>query len=150
MSEDQYAQVSWQEELNAERFAWRCYADELKLSPSDRDRLVQLRSQQFAGANQAAYDAEFRATHQGARRRQPQQPAPRTVAFGKCLSLITRDLWNDVFLWPVLYDANRAAIGPDPNVVKPGLALAVPDLNQFSPSQLADAQRRGRAWKPSR
>jgi hypothetical protein len=35
--------------------------------------------------------------------------------------------------WPALYAANRQAIGPDPNVIQPGIALTIPSAVAPSP-----------------
>lgn len=65
-----------------------------------------------------------------------------TVVSGDSLSLITGRLWGDVLLWPILYDANRAVVGSNPNLIKPGQRLTVPDIGKYSSAQLADARRR--------
>ena len=67
-----------------------------------------------------------------------------TVVSGDSLSLITGRLWGDVLLWPILYDANRAVVGSNPNLIKPGQKLTVPDIGKYSSGQLADARNRGR------
>jgi nucleoid-associated protein YgaU len=67
----------------------------------------------------------------------PAATAPATQTYvvrpGDCLWSIARDHLtpaasdNDVALeWPRLYAANRARIGPDPNLVLPGERLTVP------------------------
>ena len=67
-----------------------------------------------------------------------------TVVSGDSLSLITGRLWGDVLLWPILYDANRAVVGSNPNLIKPGQKLTVPDIGKYSSAQLAEARNRGR------
>ena len=67
-----------------------------------------------------------------------------TVVSGDSLSLIAGRLWGDVLLWPILYDANRAVVGSNPNLIKPGQKLTVPDIGKYSSGQLADARNRGR------
>jgi hypothetical protein len=66
-----------------------------------------------------------------------------TVASGDSLSLISGRVWGDVLLWPILYDANRKVVGPDPNKIFPGQKLTVPNIKSFPPAKLADARNRG-------
>ena len=54
-------------------------------------------------------------------------PARYTVAAGDTLSGIAAALGTPGG-WPALYAANREAIGPDPNAIHPGTALAIPRL----------------------
>jgi LysM repeat protein len=70
-----------------------------------------------------------------------------TVVSGDSLSAIAGKFYGDVLLWPILYDANRAVVGPDPNLIKPGQKLKIPDISGYSSSQLSDARNRGRNWR---
>ncbi len=70
-----------------------------------------------------------------------------TVVFGDSLSAITGRLWGDVLLWPLLYDANKATIGSNPNVIKAGQQLKIPNIKGLSASQLEQARTRGRNWR---
>ncbi|MCH7810854.1 MAG: LysM peptidoglycan-binding domain-containing protein, partial [Chloroflexi bacterium] len=54
----------------------------------------------------------------------PSGPAKYTVEAGDTLSGIAQKL--GLSGWQALYDANRATIGGDPNVIKPGQVLVVP------------------------
>jgi len=69
-----------------------------------------------------------------------------TVASGDSLSLITGKFWGDVLLWPILYDANKPVVGPDPNKIVPGQKLTVPSIAAYSQQQRNDARARGRNW----
>lgn len=79
----------------------------------------------------------------------PTPPLPRTVtvAAGDSLSKIAQREYQDMFLWPLLYDANRSTIGNNPNLIRPGQVLGVPDLRKFNATQLEEARRRGRQWR---
>jgi nucleoid-associated protein YgaU len=68
------------------------------------------------------------------------------VVQGESLSLIAGHYWKDVLLWPLLHDANKGTIGLDPNQIKPGQNLMIPDLSSFAPGQLDNARQRGRNW----
>jgi len=52
-----------------------------------------------------------------------------------------------MLLWPVIYDANRATVGANPNLVRPGQTLTIPDIGSFTPSHLNAARQRGRNWR---
>jgi dienelactone hydrolase len=45
---------------------------------------------------------------------------------GDSLEGIARQLYGDPAVWPQIYAANRAAIGPDPNHLQAGLELTLP------------------------
>jgi hypothetical protein len=68
------------------------------------------------------------------------------VKSGESLSIICRKYWGDVLLWPALYDRNRAAVGPNPNLIHPGLKLVVPSIKGYSQSELNAIRQRGRSW----
>ena len=62
-----------------------------------------------------------------------------TVAVGDCLwSIAARVLGRNATAhavdhgWRAIYDANRDAIGADPNLIHPGLVLTLPPLD-FTP-----------------
>jgi hypothetical protein len=79
----------------------------------------------------------------------PTPPLPRTVTVGPgdWLSKIAQHEYGDMFLWPLIYDANRSTIGDNPNLIRPGQVLNLPELKKFSAAQLDDARRRGREWR---
>lgn len=70
-----------------------------------------------------------------------------TVRQGDSLSLIAGQNWGDVLLWPVLYDANKDIVGPDPNYLRIGLALAIPPIEGLSEAELGQIRARGRNWR---
>ncbi|MBM3796511.1 MAG: LysM peptidoglycan-binding domain-containing protein [Acidobacteria bacterium] len=70
-----------------------------------------------------------------------------TVVSGDSLSVIAGRKWNDVLLWPILYDANKQVIGSNPNLIKPGQKLTVPSIAGYSASQLSATRERGRNWR---
>lgn len=60
------------------------------------------------------------------------------------------DIWyHDMYKWPIIYDYNRDVIGNDPNKIRPGQQLDIPDLANYSDVEIAEAVRRGKAWKKS-
>lgn len=69
------------------------------------------------------------------------------VQAGESLSIITLREWGDALLWPLLYDANVATIGPNHNLVRAGMSLVLPDISALSRSELDRARQRGRSWR---
>ncbi len=85
------------------------------------------------------------------RRDKPATPSPRTgksiqVQPGQYLSLIAKDLYQSVELWPLLWDMNKAQV-PNPNRITPGMTLQYKELNEYTMAQIADAKRRSPTWK---
>jgi hypothetical protein len=79
----------------------------------------------------------------------PTAPVPTyPVVAGDSLSLISKKKYVDLELWPLIYDANKALIGPDYNKIRPGQVLKIPDKMKFTPAQIADARQRHRNWRP--
>jgi hypothetical protein len=74
-----------------------------------------------------------------------------TVQAGDWLSKIAMrpDVLKDALLWPLVHDfkQNRSIIGEDPNKLRPGMVIVLPQLTDFTPTQMADARRRGRDWR---
>jgi LysM repeat protein len=64
------------------------------------------------------------------------------VVQGESLSKIARQCYGDMMLWPLIYDANRSTIGVNPNVIRIGQKLAIPELASFTSIQLEQARRR--------
>ncbi len=69
------------------------------------------------------------------------------VVAGDWLSKLAIKYYNDARKWPIIYDANKAVIGDDPNKIKPNQILTIPDLASLTPAEIADAQRRADQWK---
>lgn len=69
----------------------------------------------------------------------PPSPAPTpgpttyTVVPGDYLVKIANDLCGDPQKWRDIYDANKAVIGPDPDVIFPGQVLVIPCASPASP-----------------
>jgi len=88
----------------------------------------------------------------------PKTPAPgpmqrkikitHMVGPGDWLSKIAIRYYNDVNLWPLIYDVNATAIGPDYNKIRPGLTLKIPDTGSYTPAELAAARARAKQWHP--
>jgi len=55
-------------------------------------------------------------------------PTQHTVVQGEWLALIAgySEIYGSRAQWPRLYEANKAAIGPDPNILEPGTVLTIP------------------------
>ncbi len=56
-------------------------------------------------------------------------PAPRTytVVKGDNLSKIAQSFYSNDRMWRKIYDANKAVIGKNPDLIKPGQVLTIPD-----------------------
>ncbi|HBE95010.1 MAG TPA: peptidoglycan-binding protein [Desulfovibrio sp.] len=63
------------------------------------------------------YDQEYR-----------KLPTSHTVVKGECLWWISeyKQIYNDPFMWPLIYKANRAQIKKSPNLIYPGQNFAIP------------------------
>lgn len=60
------------------------------------------------------------------------------------------DIWyHDMYKWPIIYEYNKDVIGNDPNRIRPGQQLEIPDLANYTDVQIAEAVKRGKAWKKS-
>jgi len=58
-----------------------------------------------------------------------EKPATRTytVVKGDSLSKIAKAHYGRMDKWRVIYEANRAVIGNNPDLIKPGQVLTIPD-----------------------
>jgi nucleoid-associated protein YgaU len=56
-------------------------------------------------------------------------PATRsyTVVKGDSLSRIAKSLYGNANKWRKIYDANKAVIGNNPDLIKPGQVLTIPE-----------------------
>jgi LysM repeat protein len=57
-----------------------------------------------------------------------------------------KDIYNDPYLWPVLYDANKNVI-KDPNKINPGMKLQIPRAG-YKPADIQNARKTAGACKP--
>lgn len=57
------------------------------------------------------------------------RPAARsyTVVKGDSLSRIAKSLYGNAGKWHTIYDANKAVIGSNPDLIKPGQVLTIPE-----------------------
>ena len=69
------------------------------------------------------------------------------VVNGMSLSGIAGTEYGSQELWPLIYDENKAKIGPDPNLLRVGLRLSIAPLTRYTAEQIADAERRAPSWK---
>ena len=60
---------------------------------------------------------------------QAEQPVARTytVVKGDSLSKIAKSVYGSANKWKALYDANKGVIGSNPDLIKPGQVLTIPD-----------------------
>ena len=58
-----------------------------------------------------------------------------TVVKGECLWFIAGDYYNDPFLWPVIYEANKDSIA-DPHWIYPGEVFVIPNVPEEQVSKL--------------
>jgi hypothetical protein len=76
-------------------------------------------------------------------RPEPATPARRhLVRSGDSLSKLAQQYYGDAQLWPVIYQANARAIGPDPDRLRVGQPVEVPDIACIDRASLAEARRR--------
>lgn len=73
-------------------------------------------------------------------------PKTRRVASGEYLSLIAGKIYQNVELWPLLWDLNKSEY-PNPNRVPVGAVLKYKDIHEFSQAEISDAKRRSPTWK---
>ena len=50
-----------------------------------------------------------------------------TVVKGDSLSRIAKDFYGDAGKWRTIYEANRAVIGENPDLIKPGQVFTIPE-----------------------
>lgn len=93
----------------------------------------------LAGANKVEHEAVAQAfevhkviLRQGRKALEQGNARYYTVLSGDYLSKIAQKFYADMHKWPVIYEANREIIGSDPNLIKPGLRLLLPELPTFS------------------
>lgn len=71
-----------------------------------------------------------------------------TVRMGECLWWIAeyRDIYNDPFQWPVIYDANKDKI-TDPDLIYPGQVFYIP-RGGYTIQEVKEARKRAGAPRP--
>ena len=77
----------------------------------------------------------------------PGQSRTVTVQPGDSLSKIAQREYSDMFLWPIIYDAHRSIVRDNPNLIRPGQVLKLPDIKKFSKVELTAARSRGHNWR---
>ena len=70
---------------------------------------------------QAEADAGMEAASQAAK-----QVRKHIVQAGESLSLIAKHYYGDVHRWKEIYEANKAVVGSNPDLIKPGQELVIP------------------------
>jgi LysM repeat protein len=58
----------------------------------------------------------------------PAPPRIHTVRSGDWLSKIAKTYYGNMYKWPLIYEANRKVIGRNPNLIRPGQKLIIPNL----------------------
>jgi nucleoid-associated protein YgaU len=51
---------------------------------------------------------------------------------GDWLSKLAKHYYGDMYKWPIIHEANRDIIGSNPDQIKPGQKLVIPDLPKVS------------------
>ena len=71
-----------------------------------------------------------------------------TVRRGECLWWIAqyRNLYDDPFQWPIIYDANKSQI-EDPDLIYPGQILSIP-RSGYTVDEVKEARKRAGAPRP--
>jgi hypothetical protein len=99
-----------------------------------------------AAAEQSAVDKKAKSDRYAAQKRALK--AIYVVKKGDTLWWIARykDIYNDPYLWPILYDANKNVIR-DPNKIYPGMKLQIPRAG-FKPADIQNARKKAGACQP--
>ena len=63
-----------------------------------------------------------------------------TVVAGDSLSKIALAHYGDLSLWPIIFNANRATIGPDFNMLRIGQVLTLPSKESLTPAAIQEAR----------
>lgn len=114
-------------------FAWGCS----KKVQSDADQVVVEENAGTVSDPMALYKSEYDAL-----------PVSHTVTKGECLWWISeyKHIYNDPFMWPMIYKANRAKI-KNPDLIYPGQEFEVPRYG-FDLEEVKMARKEaGAPWK---
>ncbi len=68
-------------------------------------------------------------------------------AQGAMLSKVSMSYYGTHHMWPLIWDANRELIGPNPNRVPKEIYLRILKQHVYAAAQLAEAKRRSLNWK---
>ena len=68
-------------------------------------------------------------------------------AQGAMLSKVSMSYYGTHHMWPLIWDANRELIGPNPNRVPKEIYLRILKGHVYTAAQLAEAKRRSLNWK---
>jgi hypothetical protein len=77
----------------------------------------------------------------------PVKPLRVRTRAGDSLSGLAIKHYGDWQLWPIIWDANRAAVGPRPSRLKIGVDLDLPPLPGMSAARIEGARKRAPKWK---
>jgi nucleoid-associated protein YgaU len=111
------------EQLERDRQA--AEAARLRAEESEKQRLAALEAQKGAQAEQERLS---RREAVGGQTGQAKAAEARTyvVKSGDSLSKIAKELYGDAKRWPEIYEANKALIGDNPDLIHPGQKLVIP------------------------
>lgn len=68
-------------------------------------------------------------------------------ASGVMLSKVSMSYYGTFHMWPLIWDANRELIGPNPNRVPKDIYLRIMKPHVYGAAQIAEAKRRSLNWK---
>lgn len=117
------------EQLEKERLA----AEEARkrAEESEKQRLAAIEAQKAAAAKAAA-DLQAATSQEAIEAKEKAAAAAAAVKreyvvkSGDSLSKIAKELLGDAKRWPEIYEANKALIGDNPNLIHPGQKLIIP------------------------
>lgn len=91
-----------------------------------RDVIYTLSLRQYRFITVQQVGAQIAQTANIARPVEKSAPKTYTVKSGDCLWLIAKRVYGDGSRWQDIYNANAGTIGPDANLIKPGMQLVIP------------------------
>jgi LysM repeat protein len=72
--------------------------------------------------------------------------ATHKVVAGDSLSALAKAYYNDMDLWPIIFDRNRDTIGPNADRIEVGQSLLIPAKQNLTPEQIKQAKQTARLW----